>query len=221
MNTDVGGVPEVSATPLPDVEKIPKYQILQWEKDLLGLYFSSHPLDNLQDFFESKGVVSVKEALEMKNRVTMLLGVMVNKIRKITTKKGEVMAFLMVEDKSGTTPVIAFPRNYQEIKDVLQEGKPILIAGSINVKNGDKSIIMEKAKYIDESVHGNNFDGVTFRIRPSHTQEQIKKLKEYIENANGDLPVKIIVNDGEKTKSVILEKKIPLDSETKRWLRKF
>ncbi len=221
MNTDIGNIPEITATPLPDVEKIPKYQVLQWEKDLLGLYFSSHPLDNLQDFFESKGVVSVKEALEMKNRSTMLLGVMVNKIRKITTKKGEVMAFLMVEDKSGTTPVIAFPRNYQEIKDVLQEGKPILIAGSINIKNGDKSIIMEKAKYIDESVHGNNFDGVTFRIRPSHSQEQIKKLKEYIENANGDLPVKIIVNDGEKTKSVILEKKIPLDSETKRWLRKF
>ena len=221
MNTDVDNVPEVSATPLPDVEKIPKYQILQWEKDLLGLYFSSHPLDNLQDFFESKGVVSVKEALEMKNRATMLLGVMVNKIRKITTKKGEVMAFLTVEDKSGTTPVIVFPRNYQEIKDVLQEGKPILIAGSINIKNGDKSIIMEKAKYIDETVHGNNFDGVTFRIRPSHTQDQIKKLKEYIQNANGDLPVKIIVNDGEKTKSVILGKKIPLDSETKRWLRKF
>lgn len=216
-----GAAPQVQQTELPNVEKIPKFQILQWEKDLLGLYFSSHPLDNLQEFFESKGVISVKDALEKKNRNIVLLGVMVNKIRRITTKKGEVMAFLSVEDKSGTSDVIVFPKSYQEIRDVLQEGKPILVAGSINVKNGEKSIIMEKAKYIDESVHGNNFDGVTFRIRPTHTEDQIKSLKEYISKSEGDVPVKIIVSDNGKSKSVILEKKIKLDSETKRWLRKF
>lgn len=219
--TDGSSKPEITATPLPNVEKTQKFQILQWEKELLGLYFSSHPLDNLQEFFESKKVISVKDALEKKNRDVVVLGVMVNKIRKITTKKGEIMAFLTVEDKSGTADVIVFPRNYQEIKDVLQEGKPILIAGSISVKNNEKSIVMEKAKYIDEAQHGDNFEGVTFRIRPTHTQEQIKQLKEYISNANGDVPVKIIVNENGKSKSVVLEKRISLDSETKRWLRKF
>lgn len=214
-------IPQVSATPLPTVEKTAKYQILQWEKDLLGLYFSSHPLDNLQDFFESKGVISVKDAVMKKNRAIVILGVMVNKIRKITTKKGEMMAFLSVEDKSGMADVIVFPRSYQELKDVLQEGKPILIAGSISVKNDDKSIILEKAKYIDEAKHADNFDGVTFRIRPNHTEEQIKALKQYIMSSTGDTPVKIIVNENGKAKSTVLQKKISMDAETKRWLRKF
>lgn len=221
IGNELPTVPKSTTTPLPETEKASRYQVLQWEKDLLGLYFSSHPLDNLQDFFESKGVISVKDALMKKNRDVVILGVMVNKIRKITTKKGEMMAFLSVEDKSGTTDIIVFPRSYQEIKDVLQIGKPILIAGSINMKNNEKSIILEKAKYIDEAKYGDNFDGVTFRIRPNHTEEQIIALKQYIMSSTGDTPVKIITNDNGKAKSTILQKKIRMDSETKRWLRKF
>jgi DNA polymerase-3 subunit alpha len=212
---------ESIATPLPNTQKAPKFQILQWEKDLLGLYFSSHPLDNLQDFFESKNVLSVKEALEKKNNNLVVLGVMVNKVRRITTRKGEVMAFLSVEDKSSVADIIVFPKTYQEIKDTLVEGKPILIAARISVKENDKSLIMEKGQYIDEDKHGDNFEGVTFRIRDKHTQDEIKSLKEYLSSSDGDTPVRIIVNNGSKNKSVLLEKKISMNSETKRWLRKF
>ena len=212
---------ESVATPIPNTQKTPKFQILQWEKDLLGLYFSSHPLDNLQDFFESKNVISVKEAFEKKNNNLIVLGVMVSKIRRITTRKGEVMAFLKVEDKSGVADVIVFPKTYQEIKDTLVESKPILIAARVSVKENDKSLIMEKGQYIDEDKHGDNFEGVTFRIRDKHTQDEIKELKEYLSSSNGDTPVRIIVNNGSKNKSVLLEKRISMNSETKRWLRKF
>ena len=212
---------EVRATELPNVEKAQKYQVLQWEKDLLGIYFSSHPLDNLQTFFESKKVKAIKDAMEMKNNQLVILGVMVNKIRKITTKKGEVMAFLSIEDKSGTADVIVFPRTYQEIKEQLQEGKPMLIATRISVKSDDKSLIMEKGQYIDESRYGDDFEGITFRIRDKHTQEEIENLKEYISSSQGDTPVRIIVNSGDENKSVLLDKRIEMNSETKRWLRRF
>ena len=146
---------------------------------------------------------------------------MVSKIRRITTRKGEVMAFLKVEDKSGVADVIVFPKTYQEIKDTLVESKPILIAVRVSVKENDKSLIMEKGQYIDEDKHGDNFEGVTFRIRDKHTQDEIKSLKEYLSSSNGDTPVRIIVNNGSKNKSVLLEKRISMNSETKRWLRKF
>ena len=212
---------EVEATPLPEVEKVSVSQVLEWEKELLGIYFSSHPLDNLQEFFESKKVVSIRQALEQKNNAVVILGVMVSKIRRITTKKGDMMAFLSIEDKSGHSDAIVFPRTYQEMKDVLVEGKPMLIAGRINVRSGDKSIILEKAKYIDEEKFGSNFEGVVFRIRPSHSAKNIQALKEYIASSDGDIPVKIILNDGEKNVTKVLEKTIAMDSETKRWLRRF
>jgi DNA polymerase-3 subunit alpha len=132
-----------------------------------------------------------------------------------------MMAFLNVEDKSGNTDVVVFPRTYKEMKEVLEEGKPILIAGKINIRNDEKSIILEKAKYVDESKHGSNFDGIIFRIRPSHTTTEVKKLKEFIANSEGDIPIKIIINNGENTKMRVLDKTIAMNSETKRWLRKF
>ena len=212
---------QANKTPIPDVEKAPRYQILQWEKELLGIYFSSHPLDNLQTFFESKGVKQISEALEGVNNEIFPLGVMVNKIRKITTRKNEVMAFLGVEDKSGMAEIVVFPKKYQELKDKLEENKPMLVAIRISVKDGKKSLILEKGQYIDESKYSDDFEGVTFRIRQEHTEEEIRELKEYISSSNGDTPVRIIVNGGDKNKSVLLEKRIEMNSETKKWLRKF
>lgn len=211
----------VQSTPLPDTQKAPVNQILEWEKELLGVYFSSHPLDNLQEFFERKGVINIKSALEKKNNELVVLGVLVSKIRRITTKKGDMMAFLTVEDKSGNTDVVVFPRSYKEMKNSLEIGKSILIVGRINVRDNDKSIILEKAKYIDESKHSSNFEGVVFRIKPSHTADEVKELKEYIANSNGEMPVKIIINNGEDNSTKVLDKTISMDSETKKWLRKF
>ena len=212
---------QTKETPIPQVEKTPKHEVLKWEKDLLGLYFSSHPLDNLQTFFESKRSISIKDALEKKNNTMVVLGVMVSKVRRITTRKGEVMAFLGVEDKSGVADVIAFPKTYQKVKRILQTGKPMLLAARVSVKNNEKSIIMQKGKYIDEAKYGDNFEGVTFRIRNSHTEDEVKKLKEYIGASKGETAVRIVVNNGKGNKSVLLDKKIKMNGETKKWLRRF
>lgn len=212
----------VAMTPLPNIEKTPISQVLSWEKELLGLYFSSHPLDPFQEFFESKKVIALRQALdEKKNNDLVILGVMVNKVRKITTKKGEIMAFLTIEDKTATSDAIVFPRTYQELKDTLCENKPILIAGKINVRDGEKSIVVEKAKYIDEEKCKSSFDGITFRIRPIHSEEEIAELKAFIAKSDGDISVRIIIDDGEKKKTAVLAKKIDMNEETKRWLRKF
>lgn len=223
LNQDAAKKEEtVTMTALPNIEKTPISQSLTWEKELLGLYFSSHPLDPFQEFFESRKVIPLKEALDTKNNNDLVvLGVMVNKIRKISTKKGDMMAFLTIEDKSGTADAIVFPRTYQELKDCLVENKPMLIAGRINVKDGEKSIIVEKAKYIDEVKCSSKFDGITFRIRPIHTPDEIAELKAFIAKSEGDVPVKIIVDDGESKKTVLLAKKIAMNEETKKWLRKF
>jgi DNA polymerase-3 subunit alpha len=222
MNGNGDKKPKMEKTPVPQNLKAETSQVLQWEKELLGLYFSSHPLDNLQEFFEKKNAIHLSEALEIKkNNDLLVLGVMVTKVRKITTKKGDVMAFLTIEDKTAKTEAVVFPKVYKELKDVLAENKPMLIAGRINVRDGQKSVIVQKAKYVDPKKYSSKFDGVTFRINPIHTQEEISSLKEYIKNSAGDTPVKIIVNDGETNNTVILNKTIAMNQETKKWLRKF
>ena len=212
----------VDETSLPLKDKVDTGKILQWEKELLGMYFSSHPLDNLQEFFESRNVTPLADVLEnKKNNAVVILGVMVSKIRKITTKKGDVMAFLTIEDKTATTDAIIFPRVYQELKDSLEANKPILIAGRLNVRDGEKSVVVEKAKYIDETKHTSKFEGVTFKITAMHGEEEIAELKAFIENSQGDTTVRIIVNDGIESKKVVLNKKIMNDEECQKWMRRF
>ncbi len=221
-NGDNNAKYEIQKTPLPSDITTENSQALQWEKELLGLYFSSHPLDCLEDFFQDRNVIPLAEALDIKkNNDNLILGVMVTKVRKITTKKGEVMAFLTIEDKTARTDAIVFPRVYQELKSALQENKPMLLVGRLNIRDGEKSVIVQKAKYVDEAKYSSKFDGITFRIKPSHTQEEITELKKYIQDSNGDIPVKIIVNNGEGNKTVVLNKKIEINQETKKWLRKF
>jgi len=211
---------EVKQTQLPEVKALTQ-DILQWERELLGLYFSSHPLDSLQEFFESRKVLPVKDVLNKKNGEMIVLGVMIVKIRRITTKKGDRMAFLTAEDKSGQIDIVVFPRKYDEVKDILEENRPMLLVGRFNIRDGEKSIVLEKAKYVDISKHGSNFNGVTFRIRTEHTEREIEELKEFIKSSEGDLPVRLIINNGKSKKTVVLGKKIDMNGDTKRFLRKF
>ncbi|MDD4382138.1 MAG: DNA polymerase III subunit alpha [Candidatus Dojkabacteria bacterium] len=214
--------PKIEKTSLPDIEKTNISQALQWEKELLGLYFSSHPLDSLQEFFESKNTISIRQALDTKkNNDLVILGTMISKLRKITTKKGEVMAFLTLEDKGGSCDGVLFPRKYQEVKDILKVNAPMLVAAKINVRDGQKSFLIEKLKFIDEKKYASTFDGITFRIKPIHTEEEIAQLKEYISKSKGDSQVRIIINNGKIKKSVLLKKKIENNAETKKWLKKF
>jgi len=212
----------IGKTPLPTSAEVELADILKWEKELLGLYFTSHPLDNLQEFFDQKNVIPLVEALDIKkNNDLLILGVMVTKVRKFTTKKGEVMVFLTIEDKTAKTEAVVFPRVYKEIKDTLAENKPMLIAGRLNVRDGQKSIVVQRAKYINADKHSSKFDGVTFRITPLHSEEEIAALKKYIQKSDGDTPVRIVVNDGNSNKNVVLKKKITMNQETKKWLKKF
>lgn len=213
---------KISKTPLIECKDADRNLILVWERELLGMYFSSYPLDSLKDFFESKGVISISEALEnKKSGDSVLLGVMVTKIRKITTKKGEIMAFLTIEDKTGSTNAIIFPRIFLELKESLRENIPLLVLGRINERDGEKSIVIQKAKYVDERKHSSKFDGVTFKITTEHTENEVSALKEFIQRSNGNTAVKIVVDDGITSNAVILNKTIFLDEECQKWLRVF
>ena len=222
FSLDQSKTENISMTPLVESKDADRNLMLQWERELLGMYFSSYPLDSLKEFFESKGVISISEALEnKKSGEDVILGVMVTKLRKITTKKGEIMAFLTIEDKTGSTDAIIFPRVYTELKESLKENIPMLILGRINERGGEKSIVVQKAKYVDERKHSSKFDGVTFKITIGHTEDEVSALKQFIQKSIGDTAVKIIVDDGITSNAVILNKTILVDEECQKWLRVF
>ncbi len=132
----------VPSTPATATEK------LAWEKELLGLYVSGHPLDRLRDKLEGKpiNVQKIKEGVA--NGAAITIGGMVEDVRMVMTKNNERMAFIKFTDLTGTIEAVLFPKSIAELGLIVIPEATLAIAGKISLRNGEKSIIIEKAKAI-------------------------------------------------------------------------
>ncbi len=208
---------------LQDSEPVSIYQKLEWENELLGVYLTSHPLDDLQEFLQAKKAVPIAKISDLPaTRKIIVVGGIVSEIKRITTKKGDPMAFITVQDKTGSMEMIVFPSTYQELINELEPNKPVLFAGKINERDGQKSFIIEKAKHIDPEKHGTNFNGVIFNVQDTHTVKEIDDLKRFIRDNPGDIPVKIVIHDSDGSeKSIFLNNSITQNPATDEYLKKF
>lgn len=209
------------ATPMPEKEQTPVIQKLEWEKELIGLYFSSHPLDSLESFLREKNIKSIKNLKDLKDGDSVVIVGLITKIRKVTTKKGENMAILIVEDKTGSIEVVAFPKKYEQVKANFKMNIPMGFVGKVNSRDDFYSIILNKMKEIDLEKYGDDFEGITFRINDVHNGEEMKELKEKIKKNPGDCPVRIIVHKKDDYKNMVLKHKVKKTPEILECIQKF
>lgn len=107
---------------------------LMWERELMGLYISAHPLDQFTEYFaeQTTPLGSLKPEHDGR-RVTV--GGLIETIRTIITKKGSKMAFVGLEDKTGGSEIILFPSVYAQIGEQLKQDVAIKIEGSVNARD--------------------------------------------------------------------------------------
>jgi DNA polymerase-3 subunit alpha len=142
---DHGSVPALKLLPVPTIDMKDR---LAWEKELLGLYLSGHPLEKYRDAI-TKSDINIKKALETKkDGDAVVLAVIVTAIRPIQTKKNETMAFMTVADFSGSAEVVVFPRSYKEFGAHLVIDKCLAIKATVNSRNDEKGFILERVKVL-------------------------------------------------------------------------
>lgn len=118
---------------------------LTWEKELLGLYISGHPLDKFKDIFaKTVSIATMKE--NSKEGMTQVVGGLIEDLREIRTQKGDLMAFIKIADMTGSFEVVAFPKTYMQFKSILALEKCVAIKGKISERNGQLSMIADKVK---------------------------------------------------------------------------
>lgn len=120
---------------------------LTWEKELLGLYVSSHPLNGFKKLFESKCFAVSKIDNSMVNK-KIILGGLINSVKKIITKSGKPMLFMKFEDLTAKTEIVVFPNLLDRNPNVLQENKIVFIAGRVDNRNGEIKIIADDVQEI-------------------------------------------------------------------------
>ncbi len=130
-------------TPLPSVDSPDPKKRLADEKESLGLYVSSHPLQEVAAEVGRRitafcGEITVRE----EGQVVVVAG-LVKDVRRITTRKGEVMAFVLLEDLQGEIEVVVFPRTYAEARDYLTPDTIVLVRGRVEVRNDTPAILAD------------------------------------------------------------------------------
>lgn len=135
-----------------DVEASTQMEKLLWEKELLGLYISGHPLDRLRDKLESRNVniKKIKDGTDItlgNGRDVTIAGI-IESCRQVITKKNDRMAFLRIADLTDSIEAVCFPSVFSEFASILVPEKCIAFSGKISNKNGEKSIIVENLKEI-------------------------------------------------------------------------
>ncbi len=122
---------------------------LMWEKELLGLFITDHPLrDYQQQLNFEKGITQIKEISNTKNGGQIKIGGMVTKIQKIVTKTGKPMIFTWVEDLTGKIETVVFPNILEANPDAFVENRVLVISGKLNDRDGVPKILCDTVRPI-------------------------------------------------------------------------
>jgi DNA polymerase III subunit alpha len=121
---------------------------LGWEKELLGLYLSEHPITDFQPILAG-AVTAIKDLRSHLEDSSVTAAGVITKVQKIMTRSNETMLFVKIEDLSGGTEVLVFPSLLKESAAVWLEGKVALIQGRVSDKDQEIKILANRAAVLE------------------------------------------------------------------------
>ncbi len=131
------------------VEDYTLIEKLRLEKQLLGFYLSDHPLKHLSKPARLISPISISLLEEFKDKSKISLVGMIPELRQITTKKGDRMAIIQLEDLSGTCEAVVFPKTYLRLSEFLITDTRLLVWGTIDKRSDKTQLIVEDCREID------------------------------------------------------------------------
>lgn len=152
MMGDSGAAIEATPIKLPEMEEAKGKDRLQWEKELLGVYAMSHPMQHIS--IDLGNIVTCKcgELNETHDGQNVTMAGMIAGARTIITKKGDPMAFVTLEDLGGQCDVVVFPRTYAEEKEKLIPDTVVLVKGTAQTREGQTSVLADTIQnYIEQA----------------------------------------------------------------------
>ncbi|OGP85570.1 MAG: DNA polymerase III subunit alpha [Deltaproteobacteria bacterium RBG_16_54_11] len=172
-------------TKLLAIEEWPENQLLSFEKEVLGFYLTSHPLIRYQEDIRELTTADTETLAEMANGTQVSIGGLVAEVKEISTKKGDQMAFLSLEDMKGRVEVIIFPDLFRTVRPYLKADVPLLIRGVLDKGEERHKVKASSVVPLDEAKK-ERISKVHFRLRtPGLSKEQMLRLREILEENKG------------------------------------
>lgn len=179
------GLPTAKMRELPQIEEWPEGELLSMEKEVLGLYLTSHPLSRYRDALAELTTADTEMLAEMVSGSQVTVGGLVAEVKETNTKKGDYMAFLTLEDMRGRVEVIVFPDTYRTVRPLLKVDTPLLVRGILEKGEERHKVRAVSITPLEEGMKG-KVSRVHFRLRtPGLSKEQLLQLRKILEANRG------------------------------------
>ena len=201
---------------LDEAEPATKKERLTWERELLGLYVSDHPLNDYKNYLAAHTTLCNKLEKNCRANQVVVIGGIVSEIKKIITKKGDPMLFVKMEDLTSTVEVLVFPSVLKENPMLWEEDKILMIKGKISDKDGETKILVEKAKELKQGkvkewekqggkvkiLKKENDSPLKITVTSGASQELFQELKNILIKSEGKQSVILKIPEGEGYKEL-------------------
>lgn len=172
---------------IPNIEEYTNHEILAMEKETLGFYVSGHPVSSYTANLKSQVSYNLEEITPDFDGKNVSIGGVIKNLKKSITKRGEPMAYLVLEDLTASMEVLVFPRIYNQFGQYLYEDKVIVVSGRVNLQDEELKIYTEKINEVERDSEKRLVIFLSDKCDPMELEE----IKEVISKFPGSIPVYI------------------------------
>lgn len=190
-----GGMAEDMRTLAGDYPEIPQRQLLAFEKEMLGVYVSDHPLTEWRDALEGASDIEIAQIAPEMDRARLTVAGMVARLEKRYNKDGKPWCIFLLEDFSGAIEVVVFHKKYEEVADLLADDAVLSVKGRADLKDNSRKMIADEIRPLRRGP-----------ARPSrlllvvdaerYTEEVESRVKSILVEHAGAIPVYLRLNGG-------------------------
>lgn len=175
----------------------PKEELLSWERELLGLYLTEHPLAKVEERLSKLTTSKIADLDHFQYAgKTISLGGIISTIRKTFTKiKQEEMCFLKLQDRTAFVEVIVFPKIYAQAKSLLAPDQIVLVTGKLEADDQSLTIIAENITTVEDAEEKILAEEAALEVAIPKNADRIllSKIYEILRNYPGDLPTFLVL----------------------------
>jgi DNA polymerase III subunit alpha len=218
QNSLFGNSMQMGKLVLRDSEKATDEQILLWEKEILGMYVSSHPLAKYKKVLGTLRSIKSFELDQVGSQV--VLGGIISRLKRTMTKKNDPMAFFKLEDLSGSVEVLVFPKAMEKALPFLENDKIVQVFGRLSDKDEEFKLIAEEIKELpNDELYGmalsemEKTKTLTLHMNTIANMEVLNSIKNILQKYPGMAQVYLSVGAGQGVRKIKTQSLVSVSNE--------
>ncbi|MCB0952795.1 MAG: DNA polymerase III subunit alpha, partial [Microthrixaceae bacterium] len=186
-----------------------KKERLAYEKEMLGLYVSDHPLFGVERLLARRADATVADIAELEDGTRRTVGGVITSLQRKWTKRGDLMAVFSLEDLQGSIEVMVFPRTMEAIGHLLEEDAVVLLGARVDKRDDTPKLVASDLELFDVMPDGT--PPLRLSLNPSRVDDlTLKRMKELFADFPGEAEVHILLDE----KVLRLPDEFLVDTET-------